>query len=60
MVMIFSITYCKKEVLHYTVKPSFNKLFKKRKNVYYCMVFTIYQHVIYAVIASFGKQQKVY
>ena len=27
--------------------------------VYYCQVFTIY-HVIYAVIANFGKQQKVY
>ena len=43
----------------YTVKPDFSKLFERRKNVYYCQVFTIY-HVIYAVIANFGKQQKVY
>ena len=42
-----------------TVKPDFSKLFERRKNVYYCQVFTIY-HVIYAVIANFGKQQKVY
>ena len=42
-----------------TVKPGFSKLFERRKNVYYCQVFTIY-HVIYAVIANFGKQQKVY
>ena len=42
-----------------TIKPGFSKLFEKRKNVYYCQVFTIY-HVIYAVIANFGKQQKVY
>ena len=42
-----------------TVEPAFSKLFERRKNVYYCQVFTIY-HVIYAVIANFGKQQKVY
>ena len=42
-----------------TVKPSFSKLFERRKNVYYCQVFTIY-YVIYAMIAPFGKQQKVY
>ena len=42
-----------------TVEPDFSKLFERRKNVYYCQVFTIY-HVIYAVIANFGKQQKVY
>ena len=42
-----------------TVKPDFSKLFERHKNVYYCQVFTIY-HVIYAIIANFGKQQKVY
>ena len=42
-----------------TVNPGFSKLFEKRKNVYYCQVFTIY-HVNYAMIANFGKQQKVY
>ena len=42
-----------------TVEPGFSKLFERRKNVYYCQVFTIY-HGIYAVIAYFGKQQKVY
>ena len=46
-------------LLHSTVEPDFSKLFERRKNVYYCQVFTIY-HVIYAVIANFGKQQKVY
>ena len=43
----------------YTVKPGFSKLFERLKNVNYCQVFTIY-HVIYAMIANFGKQQKVY
>ena len=43
----------------YTVEPDFSKLFERRKNVYYCQVFTIY-HVIYAMISNFGKQQKVY
>ena len=42
-----------------TVETDFSKLFERRKNVYYCQVFTIY-HVIYAVIANFSKQQKVY
>ena len=42
-----------------TVEPGFSKLFERRKNVSYCQVLTIY-HVIYAVIANFGKQQKVY
>ena len=42
-----------------TVEADFSKLFERRKNVYYCQIFTIY-HVIYAVIANFGKQQKVY
>ena len=41
------------------VEPGFSKLFEKRKNVYYCQVFTIY-HVIYIMIVNFGKQQKVY
>ena len=44
---------------HATVETDFSKLFERRKNVYYCQVFIIY-HVIYAVIANFGKQQKVY
>ena len=30
-----------------------------KKNVYYCQMFTIY-HVINAIIANFGKQEKVY
>ena len=47
------------KTIAYTVKPDFSKLFERHKNVYYCQVFTIY-HVIYAVIANFGKQQKVY
>ena len=42
-----------------TVKPGFSKLFEMHKIVCYCQLFTIY-HVIYAVIAYFGKQQKVY
>ena len=42
-----------------TVEPDFSKLFEKRKNVYYCQVFTT-SHVIYAVIAKFGKEQKAY
>ena len=42
-----------------TVKPGFSKLFERRENVYYCQVYTIY-HVIYAMIANFGKQKKVY
>ena len=33
--------------------------FWEAQNVYYCQVFTIY-HVIYAMIANFGEQQKVY
>ena len=45
--------------LTYTVEPGISKLFEKRKNVYYCQVFTIY-HVIYAMIVNFGKQQKVH
>ena len=42
-----------------TVQPGFSKLFERHKNVYYCQVFTIY-HVIYTMIANFGKQQKVW
>ena len=33
--------------------------FEKPTNVYYQQVFTIY-HGIYAMIANFGKQEKVY
>ena len=40
-----------------TVEPAFSKLFERRKNVYYCQVFTIY-HVIYAMIANLGKKKK--
>ena len=57
------LTYFEKGIRSFcilnTVEPDFSKLFERRKNVYYCQVFTIY-HVIYAVIDDFGKQQKVY
>ena len=42
-----------------TDEPGFSKLFENCKNVYHWQMFTIY-HVIYAMIANFGKQQKVY
>ena len=43
-----------------TVEPGFSKLFEKQKMFsIYCQVFTIY-HVVNAMIADFGKQQKVY
>ena len=45
--------------MKYTVKPGFSKLSERHKNAYYCQVFSIY-HVIYAMIANFGKKQKVY
>ena len=56
---MMKLTLKSSQSLYDTVKPDFSKLFERRKNVYYCQVFTIY-HVIYAVIANFGKQQKVY
>ena len=57
--LLFNTKLSRKKCLAITVKPDFSKLFERRKNVYYCQVFTIY-HVIYAVIANFDKQQKVY
>ena len=44
------------------IEPGFIKTFERRKNVYFCQarcLSTIY-HVIYAMIANFGKRQKVY
>ena len=60
--MTFTMVYTGACVYHNTncsVKPGFSKLFEEPKNVYYCQVFTIY-HEIYAMIASFGEQKKVY
>ena len=42
-----------------TFKPDFSKIFEKHKNIYFCQMFTTY-YMIYAVIANFDKQQKVY
>ena len=40
-----------------TVEPGFSKLFKRRKSVYYCQVFTIYR-VIYAMIVILVSSKK--
>ena len=56
---VVEIGKCLSTIYLGTVEPDFSKLFEKHKNVYYYQMFTIY-HVIYAMIANFGKQQKVW